>query len=199
MSRPSSCPTKTSSTSSASVARIDFFRPGSRSHSTQLSSRVPSWAVATNEFTRPLVGTGARTATLGNFSSTFLNWGVYPIKRADVARQSPWTLSARHPWTSAYGVQITASPVPNCSASPDDAGSFDRIADSRLCYTFVTKSGLHCRKLPFKRKRRISRSGHDGQQGMPSAGVALRHPFCRFHCNKSKSHERARQSVRSLI
>ena len=51
----SSCPTKTSSTSSASVARIDFFRPGSRSHSTQLSSRVQSWAVATNDFTRPLV------------------------------------------------------------------------------------------------------------------------------------------------
>src|SRR5262249_10418570 len=51
----SSCPTKTSSTSSASVARIDSFRPGSRSHSTQLSSRVQPWAVATNDFTRPLV------------------------------------------------------------------------------------------------------------------------------------------------
>jgi hypothetical protein len=49
----SSCPTKTSSTSSASVARIDTFHPGSRSHSTQLSSRVQSWAVATNDFTRP--------------------------------------------------------------------------------------------------------------------------------------------------
>src|SRR5262245_2329009 len=84
----SSCPTRTSSTSSASGDRIDFFRPGSRSHSTQLSSRVQSWAVATNEFTRPLVGTGARTATLGNFYSTFLNWGVLLIKRADVARQS---------------------------------------------------------------------------------------------------------------
>ena len=44
-----SCPTKTSSTSSASVARIGSFRPGSRSHSTQLSSRVQSWAVATND------------------------------------------------------------------------------------------------------------------------------------------------------
>ena len=51
----SSCPTKTSSTSSASVARIDSFRPESRSHSTQLSSRVQSWAVATSDFTRPLM------------------------------------------------------------------------------------------------------------------------------------------------
>ena|SRR5215471_16361060 len=43
------------SAASASVARIDFFRPGNRSHCIQLSLRVQSWAVATNDFTRPLV------------------------------------------------------------------------------------------------------------------------------------------------
>jgi len=48
-----------------------------------------------------------------------------------------------------------------------------------FCSSFAAKSNVPCRKLPFKRKRRIS-VGHHWAAMMLSAGAALktiRHPF----------------------